>query len=69
MQLADARVVGGLREQRAAELRLAAGPLVENDEFFRHAHCDLAAQVDLDHAQRHVDAGRDAGRCPDAARA
>ncbi|WP_445623234.1 hypothetical protein [Lactiplantibacillus plantarum] len=62
----DALAVGRQVLQRR-ELRLAARAPVIDHHLARGLGGDLRAQVGLDHGQRQVDAGGDAGRGPDRA--
>ena len=58
------RLLGG---ERAAELRLAAGTLEEDDESSGNSQRDLGTQILFDQRQRQVDASRDASRGPHGA--
>jgi len=67
MQLDEVVVFGGLRQQRRAELRLAATALHEHHQLARGVDRDLVAEVGFDQRQRQVDPGRHAGGRPHGA--
>src|SRR6267154_5151445 len=60
--------VSHLAAQLDAELRLAAWPFQEKHHSTGYTQRGQMVQIVLDHRQRHVDPGRDPGRCPDMAR-
>ena len=66
-QRGERRLGRGLRLQQRAELRLVARPPGIEHEVPRDQVGRGGAEVGLDQGQRHVDAGRDAGRRPDLA--
>ena len=61
LEVAQRLVLRELPGELGAELRLAAGPAQEDHERARDPEGDLASEILLDHRQREIDAGRNAG--------
>jgi hypothetical protein len=64
-QLRELRIVRRLRAQYVAELRLVTWSPCVKDQELRNPVGNRAAEILLDHGQRHVDACRDPGGGPD----